>query len=123
MSDSKYPSGVTKKQLQAYVLISGEHQGMTTKQAARIMGISSRAVVSLLKRMEKIMPDLFPLLTKDEASVRLHYLFDGTKPDFNTKKMENLRASLYKKGQLPKLTPAKTVAYSPNMDSQVIQKF
>ncbi len=63
-------SQLSAKQIKAYQLCSGELCGMTTVEAAADMGISVQAVNRLLARAEQRCPELFPLLTKQEAHVR-----------------------------------------------------
>jgi len=123
MQNNRLPSGITTQQFEAYKLCSGEHDGHTTAEAAKIMGITQRSVERLLERMEKILPSLFPLLTKDEAAVYAHYQFHHVKPDFPQEKMEYLLRSLTAKGKLGKGTPTKMLEYSPIMDNRVKRRF
>ncbi len=63
-------SQLSAKQIKAFQLCSGELRGMTTIEAAADMGISVQAVNRLLARAEERCPELFPLLTRQEARVR-----------------------------------------------------
>lgn len=121
--NDKLPSGITLQQFEAYKLCSGEHDGLTTHAAAKKMGISQRSVQRLLKRMEEILPDLFPLLTKMEAAVFAHYQFGEPRPDYTPEEMDYLIRSLNKKGKLGKGMPLKMLEYNPSMDNKVKRRF
>ena len=66
---------LTDKQIQAYRLVSGEFEGLSTDEAAKRMKTTRQAINRLLSRAKKICPKLFPLLTKQEVDVKaLHAL-------------------------------------------------
>jgi len=120
----KLPSGITTQQFEAYKMVSGEHDGLTMAEAAKKMQITPRSVQRLLERMEEILPELFPLLTKDEAKVSHHFQFGGDMPVFSPDKLANIMRSLKKKGKnLGKGTPPSTVSYENHMDGKVKRKF
>jgi len=121
--NDKLPSGITLQQYKAYKHVSGEHDGLTIAEAAKKMQITPRSVQRLLERMEEKMPELFPLLTKDEAAVYLHYQFNEVMPDFPPEKMAYLIRSLNKKGKLGKGTLVNTLSYDPSMDNKIKKRF
>ncbi len=63
-------SALSKRQIEAFTLTSGELEGLSVTEAAAKMGVSVQAVNRLLKRAEERCPQLFPTLTKQEAHVR-----------------------------------------------------
>jgi len=77
----------------------------------------------LLERMEEKMPELFPLLTKDEAAVYLHYQFNEVMPDFPPEKMAYLIRSLNKKGKLGRGVPLNMLSYDKSMDNKIRKRF
>ena len=119
----RLPSGITIKQFEAYKMVSGEHDGLTTAEAAEKLGVTARSIERLLERMEEKMPELFPLLTKDEATVYLHYQFNEVMPDFPPEKMAYLIRSLNKKGKLGRGVPLSMLSYESYMDGKVKRRF
>jgi len=58
---------ITKKQEKAYHLCHQDFEGLSTEEAAERLGISVRAVNRTLERLEKIAPQLFPILKRESA--------------------------------------------------------
>ena len=60
---------ITKEQEDAYRCRHHDHEGLTEEEAADELGISPRAVRGRLTRMQKIAPQLFPILSRKNALV------------------------------------------------------
>lgn len=60
---------ITKREEQAYRLCHHEFEGLTTKEVAERMGLTSRRIEQLLQSMKKKAPQLFPIFTKQEAQI------------------------------------------------------
>lgn len=60
---------ITKEQEDAFRLRHHDHEGLTEEEAADELGISPRAVRGRLTRMQKIAPQLFPILNRKNAKV------------------------------------------------------
>ena len=67
---------ITEKQEQAFRLCHHEFEGFTLAEAAERMGITYQSVSKLLAQVEKVMPQFFPILSKQEAKC-YHYLTVG----------------------------------------------
>ena len=120
---------LSDKQEQAYRLVSGDFDGLPVVEAAKRMGISSQAVNRLLNRAEVACPQLFPLLTKQEADVKALLAIGWT----NLQIADQLQVGLSRVRQIigaindkqgtVQLPPVKIVRYQPFMDSQIKRKF
>ncbi len=126
MKDKK----LTRRQVKAIILRSGEFDGLSTTNVAKKMGISEQAVNGLLRRAKQVCPSIFPLLTKREADV-LALLnlgrsnsYIGEKmdlPDYTVSKIIN---SLEKKNRgVFNSDPAIMQRYAPHLDNQIREKF
>lgn len=60
---------ITKDQEDAFRLRHHDHEGLTEEEAADELGISSRAVRGRLTRMQKVAPQLFPILSRKNAKL------------------------------------------------------
>lgn len=122
---------MSKKQIQAYRLVSGEHEGLSTAEAAIKMAISPQAVNRLLKRAEKICPMAFPLLSVQEARMKTmltigHNNYDlANRLGVNLSRVSQIINSLYVKrpGMITQSQPIKMVRYAPHLDNQIKRKF
>ena len=120
---------LTDKQIQAYRLVSGEFEGLSTDEAAKRMSITPQAVNRLLSRAKKSCPKLFPLLTKQEADVRALLDVGWENGDIANK----LQVGYSRISQIIRTTCIKrhfairsairTIRYNPSMDSQIRRKF
>ena len=61
---------LTKKEEMAIRLVHHDFFGMTTKLAALQMGLGQRRVQQLLQSVRLKAPQMFPILTKQQADVR-----------------------------------------------------
>ncbi len=68
---------ITEKQKAALLLCHHDYQGRSCAEAARKLGIGPSAVSGRLRRLRKIVPSLFPILTELEILCYRHYTTDG----------------------------------------------
>jgi len=120
---------ITKREEQAYRLVSPDFGGLSTTEAAKKMGITTSALSKLLKRMSKKAPQLFPILT--ERQNELFNLLMGRgltvaeaaeELGISYKQASRIVAKLYELGLLNERT-GKTLSYEPHLDDKVIRKF
>ncbi len=122
---------LTKKQIKAYRLCSGEFEGHSAEAAAKLMGVSSQAVNRLLQRAKKAAPGIFPLLTKQEADVKAllavgYSNYDlANQLDVSLNRISQIINSLYIKrpNMIANNQPVKILQYAAHMDSQIKQVF
>ncbi len=120
---------LTDKQIQAYRLVSGEFEGLSAVDAAKKMSITVQALNRLLSRAEKLCPQLFPLLTKQEADVKVLIKANRT----NDEIADELQVGLSRVSQIIKAIdekqgttcskPVKMLSYESWMDSQIVRRF
>lgn len=122
-------SKLTNKQIQAYKLCSGEFEGVSTVEAAVQMKITPQAVNRLLKRAEEKCPELFPILTKQEVTVKVLLILDWSNVDMANKLQVSLSRisqiiwSINEKQGTACSKPVKMLRYETWMDSQIRRKF
>ena len=120
---------LSDKQVQAYRLVSGEFEGLSTDEAAKRMGITPQAINRLLSRAKKICPKLFPLLTKQEVDVKaLHVLGWGNediadKLQVSLSRISQIIGAINEKQNIVCGRPIKMLTYHIGMDSQTRRKF
>ena len=120
---------LTDKQVQAYLLVSGEHGGLSTDEAAKRMSITSQAVNRLLSRAKKSCPKLFPLLTKQETDVKALYVLGWPNEDIADKlqvslsRISQITGSINEKRGTICSKPINILSYHPWMDGHVKMKF
>ena len=117
---------ITIREEKAYRLCHSDFDGLTIDDAAKQMGVSRRAVLKLLKNVERKAPQLPPVLTPQQHAV-LCLLEKGVKPREISDAM-NLQESnvsviirfLTERGFIADLSP--TVGYTPGMDGRVKER-
>ncbi len=120
---------LTKKQIQAYTLCSGELKGLSTVDAAKKMSITVQAVKRLLSRAKKLCPELFPLLTLQEADVKGLFKAGWTNGEIADKlqvslsRISQIAGAVNEKQDTTCGRPVKMLSYQPYMDSQIVRKF
>ena len=72
---------ITKRQEEALRLCHQDFEGLPQDAAAARMGISQQAISKLLAACEKVAPQLFPILTKQEARLYHCYMVEGWSPE------------------------------------------
>lgn len=68
---------ITKKQEKVYRLCHQDFEGLTVEEAAKRLGISVIAVYKTLERLEKVAPQLFPILSKESIKIWGMWTIDG----------------------------------------------
>ena len=123
-------TNLTQKQIQAYLLVSGEHEGLPVVEAAKRMSITPQAVNRLLNRAKKSCPQLFPLLTKQEADVKGLFRAGWTRTEIADKLQVSLSrvsqiigSANEKQGTVCSFETVKMTHYEPWMDGQIREKF
>lgn len=120
---------ISEKQEMAIRLRSGELDGLSAEEAAAKMGISQQALTGLLRRAEIAVPELFPLLTKQEAEVMELEDIDGMNGVqiadtlfLSPQRVSQIVRSIAKKrGDRNK--PVVMEHYESHMDSKVVESF
>ena len=120
---------LTNKQVQAYRLVSGEFEGLSTDEAAKRMSITPQAINRLLSRAKKICPKLFPLLTKQEADVKSLLVIEWSNADIANQlqvslgRVSQIIGSINEKRGTTWSRPVNVLSYHPWMDGQIKMKF
>jgi len=70
---------ITKNQEKVYRLCHQDFEGLTVEKAAERLDISAIAVYKTLERLEKIAPQLFPILTKRQTEMWARFYHGGQK--------------------------------------------
>lgn len=60
---------ITERQEQIYRLRHHDFAGLTTKQVAAMLGITTHTVARHMWGMQKVAPQLFPILTRRQADI------------------------------------------------------
>ena len=60
---------ITHRQEQIYRMRHHDFAGLTTKQVAAMLGITTHSVARHMWEMQKITPQLFPILTRRQADI------------------------------------------------------
>ena len=122
---------ITERQEQIYQLRHHDFAGLTTKQVATMLSITPQCVNRDMKKMKKIAPQLFPILTSKQMNVYVLREMLGMTYQEISKYLgitwQTAACTVYymrKKGMY--LQPDcihRVNTYSPWMDSKVKQKF
>ena len=121
---------LTERQKQALELCHHDFAGLDQQEAAEIMGVSQAVVSKLLAKVKKVLPDFFPILSKQEAMCHHHLTVDGWSPNDIATHLEISLNAVYltfkrcKDKGLPFPGPhGKVLRYDESMDNEVIEKF
>ena len=120
---------LTDKQIRVYRLRSGDFEGLSVVEAAAKMGITRQAVTLLLKRAEESCPELFPILTKQEADAKALLAAGWTNVDIANRlqvslsRVSQIIGSIGEKEHTTCHRPVKILSYQPHLDSQIRRKF
>jgi len=60
---------ITERQEQIYWMRHHDFAGLTTRQVAAMLGITTHSVARYMWEMQKIAPQLFPILTRQQADI------------------------------------------------------
>ncbi len=106
-----------------------DHCGLTTKEAAVVMGIGQRRVQQLLRNAKRKAPQLFPILTKRQTYIRSLINDYGCTFEevarilfISIRTVDSTVNTLRKKGVLFGKRK-QTVAYQDFMDSEIKEKY
>jgi DNA-directed RNA polymerase specialized sigma24 family protein len=121
---------ITEHQEQILRLCHHDFEGLTPEQAAEKLCVSPSAITRVLARIEEIMPDYFPILTKLEAKTYHHYMIEGWDVSEIAEYLNQSENAVYKtlqrardKGMFFSDVKGKALSYTPEMDANVKQKF
>lgn len=131
MTKVRMKTVMSQKQLEAYKLCSGEFEGLTSEQAAQKMGISIQALTGLLKRAAAVCPQIFPILTKQEADVKALLDISWAREDIanqlnvSLSRISQIINSLYSKrsGVMADSRPVVMQRYEGYLDNQIVRKW
>lgn len=120
---------LSQREEQALRLCHHEFEGMTTKLAAKAIGISQRRVQQLLQSIKLKAPQMFPILTKRQTDIRFWITEKGCTLEqtagillISRQTVAKTVETLRKKGVcLEKRKP--TLQYQNYMDDKMVQKF
>ena len=120
---------LTDKQVQAYQLVSGDFEGLSTTDAAKRMAITTQALNRLLSRTKKLCPQLFPILNKQESDVRALLALGWANEEMADKlqvslsRISQIIGKINSKEHTTSGRPIKMLTYSPHMDNKIRRKF
>jgi len=121
---------ITKRQEEILRLCHHDFAGLSQAEAAKMLDISQSAVSDVLKHIEKVMPQMFPLLTKLEAKCYHHWTVDGWSMSQIARHLDQSENAIYKtlqraknKGMCFTEPKGRVLQYDPSMDSNVKHRF
>lgn len=121
---------ITKRQEQALKLCHHDFKGLIQEEAAKVMGISKSTICELLARVKKVLPDYFPILTKQEANVYHHYEKLGWTVDEIAESTKLSHETIYgtlhrakRKGMSFTKAKGRILRYHEGMDDEIVFKF
>lgn len=123
-------NAITKNEVKAYRLCHHSFDGMLTRDAAAVMGVTPRRVEQLLASLKEKAPQLFPILTPLQARDYHLYVVEGwtlqeiaddTGRGFR-RVSESIRAAVAK-GMTKLRGKNELLRYTNDMDSKIVRKF
>lgn len=121
---------ITKQQEQIFKACHHDFDGLTQVEAAQQLGVSQSVISNALKRIEEIMPEFFPILSKLEAKCYHLYMIEGWNVEDIAEHFGLTPNSVYKtlkrtkdKGMFFTDAKGRVLQYSPNMDASVKKRF
>jgi len=121
---------ITKRQERIFRACHHDFGGLTQIEAAQRLNIPQSVISNALKRIEKAMPQFFPILTKLEAKCYHLCMVEGWNVDEVAEYLNQSVNAIYKTLQRAKdkgmyFTDAKgrVLQYSPDMDANVKKRF
>lgn len=121
---------ITKRQEQILRACHQDFDGLTQIEAAEKLGISQSVISDALKRIEEVMPQMFPILTRLEAERYHLFMIEGWNVEDIAEHFGATSDSIYKALKRAKdkgmyFTDAKNriLSYSPDMDIHVRKTF
>jgi len=121
---------ITKRQEQILRLCHHDYEGLTQENAAKRLGVTRPVITRALAQIEKIAPQLFPILTKLEAKCYHFYMTEGWSVVEIAQRLGQSENAIYKtlqrardKGMYFTDAKGRMLLYNPNMDGNVKHKF
>jgi predicted DNA-binding protein YlxM (UPF0122 family) len=121
---------ITKRQEQALRLCHQDFGGLEQAEAARQMGISQQAISQLLTRVEEVLPQYFPILTKIEAKRYHLYMIEGWSVNeiaehfgLTSRSVQLALQRAKDKGMYFSETKGRVLSYDESMDASIKQQF
>ena len=118
---------LTKSEERAYRLVHHEFKGLTVNEAARVMQVLPDRVRDFLQSAKKKAPQLFPILSPKQLYVLRAYENNigaetiAIELRVSIDAVRRMVAFLRRRKFL--VNKPKTVAYTPELDSRIIQRF
>lgn len=117
---------ITEHQEQILRLVHHDFDGLSQVEAAKKLGISQSAISNALVRIKKIMPQMFPLLTKIEIERYHLYAIEGWSVNNIAEYLEVTPDSVYKalkrakdKGMFFPKPKDKVLSYNSGIDTEM----
>jgi len=121
---------ITKRQEQIFRLVHHNFGGLSQVEAAKKLGISPSTISTTLTACKKIMPQMFPILTKLEAKYYRLYTIEGWSVKEIADRLNKSQTTIYEgfqrikdKGISCLKTKGRLLSYDSSMDADVKQKF
>jgi len=121
---------ITTKQEKIFRACHHNFDGLTQIEAAKKLNIPQQVVSDVLKCIEKILPQMFPILTKIEAERYHLYMIEGWSVDEIAEHFNLPPRSIYyalhrarDKGMYFTEAKGRVLSYDENMDTQIKQQF
>lgn len=121
---------ITEKQEQILRLVHHDFEGLSQAEAAKKLNISQAAISDALVRIEKVMPQIFPILTKLEVERYHLYCIEGWSIKDIAEHFGLTPDSIYKalkrardKGMFFPEPKGKMLSYNSDMDMNVKREF
>lgn len=121
---------ITEKQERILKACHHDFEGLPQTEAAKKLGISQAAISDALARIEKVMPQMFPILTRLEAERHHLYCAEGWSVEEIAERFGVTPDSVYKALQRAKDKGAcfvepkgRMLSYEPSMDGEIKERF
>lgn len=121
---------ITKKQEQILKTCHHDFEGLSQTEAAETLGISQSTISDALVQIKKVMPQMFPILTKLEAERYHLYCVEGWSVNEIAEYFEINPRSVYytlqrarDKGACFAEPKGRALQYDPSMDAEIKQQF
>lgn len=121
---------ITKRQEQILRLVHHDFDGLTQAEAAQQLNVSQSTISNALKRIEEVIPDFFPILSKLEAKCYHLFMTKGWPVNEIAEHLDQSVNAIYKtlqrakdKGMFFSDTKGRVLSYNINMDAHVWKTF
>lgn len=121
---------ITKRQEQILRLVHHDFDGLTQAEAAQQLSVPQSTISNALKRIEEVMPDFFPILSKLEAKCYHLFMTEGWLVNEIAEHLGQSINAIYKtlqrakdKGMFFNDTKGRVLSYNINMDAHVRKTF